>query len=54
MSESVPEFEIFTTLDEGKAKNALGGVPYVATTVEVGNGRVWVVKGFKKNRWPDT
>ena len=58
MTEPAPEFELFATIDEAKAKNALGetfivgGVPHVATTVEVDYGRRWVVKGVKKHDWP--
>ena len=57
MTQPPPEFEIFTTLDEGKAKNALGkvflvgGVPHTATTVEVDYGKRWVVKGVPKDPW---
>ena len=51
------ESEIFVTLDEGKAKNALGqvfvvgGVPYKATTVEIDHGKRWVVKGIPQDPW---
>lgn len=52
VTELPAEFEIFTTLDEGKAKDALGkvfvvgGGPHRATTVEVDYGKRWVVKGI--------
>lgn len=57
VTEPNPESEIFVTLDEGRAKNALGqvfvvgGVPYKATTVEVDHGKRWVVKGVPQDPW---